>query len=92
MGAPPGHLHDFVKMRPGAEAVLQRIGRLTWDLLLVAPDGSWVREVLETPEEAETICMALGVRVSRGWGDPRLARRMNSRDHWTAPGGQRRAL
>jgi hypothetical protein len=32
------------------------------------------------------------VRSQRGWDDPRMARRMNARDHWSTPDGQRRAL
>lgn len=87
----PAALHDFVKVRPGTEAVLQRIGRATWDVLLVAPDGTFVREVVPTREDAVAICAALGIRVSEGWDDPRLARRMNARDHWSTPDGQRRA-
>ena len=27
-----------------------------------------------------------------GWDDERMARRMNKRDHWNVPGGQKRAL
>ncbi len=88
----PGRLYDFAKLRPEAEAVLQRVGRDTWDLLVIDVDGAWVREVFATPEAAEEACRALGLRVHRGWDDPRMARRMNARDHWNTPGGQRRAL
>ena len=35
----------------------------------------------------------LGVRLHHGWQeDDRMARRMNKRDHWNEPDGQRRAL
>jgi hypothetical protein len=30
--------------------------------------------------------------MHRGWDEPRMARRVNARDHWNRPGGQRRAL
>jgi hypothetical protein len=33
----------------------------------------------------------LGIRMHRGWDDPRMTRRMNARDHWNSPDGQRRA-
>ncbi|MFM8999515.1 MAG: hypothetical protein ACKOKE_05570 [Actinomycetota bacterium] len=87
----PSALHDFAKVRPGTEGVLQRVGRGTWDLVLIAPDGTWVREVVATPEDAAAICAALGLRLTEGWDDPRLGRRMNARDHWSTPDGQRRA-
>ncbi|MFM7718370.1 MAG: hypothetical protein ACKO8G_02600 [Actinomycetota bacterium] len=87
----PNGLRDFAKLHPGAEAVLQRAGRGTWDLVLIAVDGTWVRDVFPTPEAATAACEDLGVRLQRGWDDPRLARRMNRRDHWSTPDGQRRA-
>lgn len=87
-----GRLRDFAKVRPEVEAVLQHVGRDTWDLLLIDVDGSWVRDVFASEVEAETACRELGVRMHRGWGDPRMTRWMNARDHWRSPGGQRRAL
>ena len=84
-------LRDFAKMHPGAEGVLQRVGRGTWDLVIVAVDGTWVRDVVATPEEAASACEELGLRLHRDWDDPRLSRRMNGRDHWSTPDGQRRA-
>ena len=88
----PSRLYDFVKLRPEVEAVLQPVGGETWDLVLIAVDGTWVREVFPSAEVAEAVCRELGVRVHRDWDDPRMARRMNARDHWNTPGGQRRAL
>lgn len=90
-GRAPSRLRDFAKVRPEVEAVLQPVGRETWDLVLIAVDGTWVREEFETSQEAEAACRELGVRLHRGWEDPRMARRMNSRDHWNTPDGQRRA-
>lgn len=89
---PPGRLQDFVKLRPEVEAVLQHVGRETWDLVLVDVRGAWVRHEFETAEAAEEVARALGVRIHRGWEDPRLARRMNAMDHWESPDGQRRGL
>jgi hypothetical protein len=90
--AAPADLRDFAKLAPEVEAVLQRIGDGMWDLLLVSVDGTWVREVVASEEAAEALCAELGLRLYRGWGDPRIARRMNRRDHWGEPGGQRRAV
>lgn len=91
-GRPPSRLYDFVKLHPEAEAVLQHVGRDTWDLLLVDVGGTWEREEFKTPAEAEDACRQLGVRLHHGWDDPRMARRMNARDHWNTPDGQRRGL
>jgi hypothetical protein len=74
------------------EAILQHVGRRTWDLLLVDVQGNWVRDEFETEEAAEAACSELGIRIHRGWSDPRMTRRMNARDHWNDAGGQRRAL
>jgi hypothetical protein len=74
------------------EAVLQRCGRDTWDLLLIDVDGNWTRWVFVSKELAEAAARELDVPLHEGWDDPRMARRMNRRDHWNEPGGQRRAL
>lgn len=87
-----GRLHDFAKLHREVEAVLQHIGRETWDLMLIDVEGNWVRDVVPSEEVAESVCRELGVRLHRGWGDPRMARRMNSRDHWNRLGGQRRGV
>jgi hypothetical protein len=88
---PSSALRDFAKLRPEVEAVLQHVGRETWDLVLIDVTGRWVRDEFETPEDAEAAAKALGIRVHRGWDDPRLARRMAARDHWSTVDGQRRA-
>ena len=85
-------LRRFAMVQPEVEAVVQRIGRDTWDLVLIDVDGNWNRGVFESKEEAEAAANELGVRVHDGWDDDRLAKRMNRRDHWNQPGGQRRAL
>jgi hypothetical protein len=79
-------------VRPEVEAVIQRIGRDTWDLLLIDVDGNWDREVFESKERAEAVANALGVPAHDGWDDDRLAKRMNRRDNWNQPGGEKRAL
>jgi hypothetical protein len=88
----PSALREFVKLHPEVEAVLQRVGRGTWDLVLVDVTGLWVRDEFETDAAAEAAARELGIRLHRGWGDPRMVRRMNARNHWSGPGGQRRAL
>ena len=88
----PNALRDFAKLHREVEAVLQHVGLRTWDLVLIDVDGLWVRDELESEEAAEAVCRELGIHLHRGWDDPRLTRRMNARDHWNAPGGQRRAL
>jgi hypothetical protein len=79
-------------LRSDVEAVLQRIGKDTWDLVLIDVDGNWTRGVFVSEEEAEAVCRDLRIPMHGGWDDPRLAKRMNRRDHWSEPGGQRRAL
>jgi len=88
----PNRLRDFVKLRPEVEAVIQHVGRETWDLMLIDVHGTWVRGVFPSDEAAEAAGRDLDVRLHRGWDDPRMARRMNARDHWNTRGGQRRAL
>lgn len=88
----PSALREFAKLHPEVEAVLQPVGLRTWDLVLIDVTGRWVRDVFETEEAAEATCRELGIRLHRGWDDARIARRMNGRDHWNTPDGQRRAL
>ena len=88
----PNRLRDFVKLRPEVEGILQHVGLRTWDLVLVDATGLWVRDEVASEEDAETVCRELGIRLHRGWDDPRLTRRMGARDHWKSPDGQRRAL
>ena len=87
-----GRLYDFAKLHPEVEAVLQHVGRQTWDLVLIDVDGTWVRDVFPSSEAAEAAAAELDVRLHRDGDDPRMARRMNARDHWNTTGGQRRAL
>jgi hypothetical protein len=86
----PWSLREFTASRPEVEGVVQHVGRATWDLLLVDVTGLWVREEFGSKEAAEAACRALGVAAHDGWDEPRLARRMNGRDHWSSSDGQRR--
>jgi hypothetical protein len=85
-------LREFVKLRPQVEAVLQHVGLETWDLVLVDVTGLWVRDVYPSEEEARRAADRLGIRVHAGWDDPRITRRVQARDQWATPDGQRRAL
>jgi len=87
----PWSLREFASLRPEVEGVVQHVGLATWDLLLVDVTGLWAREEFGSKQAAEEAGRALGVRVHDGWDEPRLARRMNRRDHWNTPDGQRRA-
>ncbi|HEX6263549.1 MAG TPA: hypothetical protein VF097_11955 [Actinomycetota bacterium] len=82
----------FAMVANDPEAVIQRIGRDTWDCLVMDVGGTWTREVFPSQEAAEEACRALEIRYQLGWEDQRLAQRMNRRDHWGEPGGQRRAV
>jgi hypothetical protein len=88
----PYHLVGFVKLHPQVEAVIQHVGRATWDLLLVDVTGLWDRDEFASEEAAEAAGAALGIPVHRDWSDARVARRMNARDQWSTSDGQRRAL
>jgi hypothetical protein len=88
---PPG-LYEFAKFHPEAEGVVQHVGREMWDLMLIDHTGVWVRGEFDSEEAARLACRGLKLRVADGWGDPRMARWMNARDHWNTPEGQRRAL
>ncbi|HEX9411022.1 MAG TPA: hypothetical protein VF986_04940 [Actinomycetota bacterium] len=87
----PTELRQFVLLRPDVEAVLQRCGLDTYDLLLIDLDGNWTRWVFTTEEGAVAVAGDLEVRLHRGWDDC-MTKRMSKRDHWNEPGGQRRAL
>jgi hypothetical protein len=78
-------------LRTDVEAILQRCGKDTWDLILVDPEGNWTRWVFVTKEQAEEACRDMRIPMHEAW-DARLSQRFNRRDHWNQPGGQRRAL
>ena len=88
----PADFRTFSMLGEDVEAVIQRIGKDTWDCLLIDVDGNWSRAVVPSQEVAEEVCRELDIPFHLGWDDKRLAQRMNRRDHWGEPGGQRRAL
>ncbi len=88
----PAHLAEFAKIHREAEGVIQHVGRETWDLLLIDHSGLWARGEFPSTQAATDACERLGLRCHGSWEDPRLARRMNGRDHWNTANGQRRAL
>jgi hypothetical protein len=90
-GRTPTELRQFAMLRQDVEAVLQRCGIDTFDLLLIDLAGNWTRWVFASEDAARAAVAELGVPLHEGWDD-RMARRMNKRDHWNEPGGQRRAL
>ncbi|MEP7059846.1 MAG: hypothetical protein ABI828_03870 [Actinomycetota bacterium] len=91
-GPLPSRLYEFAKFHPEAEGVIQHVGRDTWDLLLIDHTGLWIRNEFASAEAATDACRRLKLRFTEGWNDPRMARWMNSRDHWASADGQRRAL
>lgn len=88
----PADFQRFAMLREDVEAVIQRCGLNTFDCVLIDVEGNWTRAVFPSSEVAEEACRDLAIPVHQVWDDPRLARRMNRRDHWGVPGGQRRAL
>ena len=91
MAGTPSELRTFATLRRGVEAVLQRCGLDSFDLLLIDVEGNWTRWVFPSQESAVQAAADLEVPLHHGWDD-RMARRMNKRDHWNEPGGQRRGL
>ena len=89
--SPIRELKAFAAGRSDVQAVLQRVGRGTFDLVVVDGEGNWTRAVFEREDEASAAAAELGAPVAEGWTED-LARRMNRRDHWNEPGGQKRAL
>jgi hypothetical protein len=88
----PPDVRRFADGHEGVAAVVQRIGLDTWDLILIDAEGNWTRLVTTSKEAAEAAGRELGVEVHDGWDSDDLAKRMNRRDAWNTPGGQRRAV
>jgi hypothetical protein len=88
----PSELRTFATLHSDVEAVVQRCGVDTYDLILIDLEGEWVRGVFPSKEAAGEAASQLGVRLHDGWDDDRLTRRMNRNDPWNEPGGRRRAL
>jgi hypothetical protein len=90
-GARERAVRRFVGSHAGVDAVVQRIGLDTWDLILVDAQGAWDRWVFDAEADAHAAAAAAGVAVHEGWTDE-LSQRVTARDEWSTPGGTRRAL
>jgi hypothetical protein len=89
----PTELRRFVQLRSDVEAVLERCGRETFDLVLIDAGGEWTRWVLPSEDAGLAMAADLGIPVHRGWeADPRMTLRMNRNDPWKGARGTRRAL
>src|SRR5262249_62401685 len=88
----PSELRRFAALHPDVEAVLERCGRDTFDLVLIDSSGAWTRWVLASEAEAEALAARLGVALHHGWEeDPRMPRGMSRDDPWAEPRGTPRA-
>lgn len=85
-------MEAFAGAAEGVEAVLQRAGAGTFDLVLIDAAGNWERAVVPTEAIARSFCEDRGIPMHVGWDDPALAKRVNSLDAWATPGAKRRAL
>ncbi len=86
------HLREFASSHTDVEAVVQRTGDATWDLIAVDPDGEWQRGVFLSKEAAIEAAGALGFGRIDSWEEGDLAKRANSSDAWSSPSGKRRAV
>jgi hypothetical protein len=89
-GGVPKDLRGFLAGRDGVEAVLQRTGHRTYDVVFVDGRGEWTHWVVESPEAARALADAASVTLHEGWSEE-LARRTSEHDPWADPQGQRRA-
>lgn len=88
----PIDFRRFATSREGVEAVIQRLGAATYDVILVDGAGNWTRAVVASEAAALAACEDLGVTAHMGWEGHELAQRMNELDAWSTPGATRRAL
>ena len=86
----PKDLHRCLEGRDGVEAVLQRTGHRTYDVVFVDAAGEWTHWVVESPDAARALAGAAAVPLHEAWSEE-LARRMSEHDPWTDPRGLRRA-
>jgi hypothetical protein len=81
MPAPSDEAATFAEGHPGSEAIVQRIGARSAQVILVAPGGEWLRVVVASVEEGRALCERLAVPDHDGWSDD-LRRRVTS---WRRP-------
>jgi hypothetical protein len=77
MVGPENDAAEFAGAHPGTEAVTQRIGAHSVQVVLVAPSGEWMRSVVTSPEAAGRLCEQLAVACHEGWPDE-LRRKVTS--------------
>ena len=65
----PPDFRSLAMLGADVEAVIQRIGKDTWDCILIDVDGNWTRAVFPSQEIAEEVCRDLGVPFYHGWED-----------------------
>jgi hypothetical protein len=87
----PKDLRRFLDGRADVEAVLQRVGHATYDVVFVDAGGEWTHWVVDSEEAAAALAEAAGVPLHSEWTDV-LSRRVNDDNPWADPNGQRRAL
>lgn len=68
---------NFVKTRPGVEAVIMRIGFRTTQVILAAEDGEWLRFVVPSVDDAKQMCDLLKIPSHEGYTD-QIRQRMSS--------------
>jgi hypothetical protein len=91
MAGVPKDLRRFLEGRRDVEAVLQRVGHATYDVVFVDGSGEWTHWVVESEEAAVSLAEAAGCPLQREWTDS-LSRRVNDGNPWADSKGQRRAL
>jgi hypothetical protein len=87
----PKDLRRFLDGRSDVEAVVQRVGHETYDVVFVDGAGEWTHWVVESSDAAAGLAEAAGVPLHDDWTDT-LSRRVNDSDPWKNPHGQHRAL
>jgi len=90
-GRQTDEVRRYAEAHRPVDAVVQRIGHDTWDLILIDGAGAWDRWVFESRDAAAEAARQAGAEVSDGWTDS-LSQRVTHRDEWGTPGGTRRAL
>jgi hypothetical protein len=91
-GGTPVELRRFVQLNADVEAILQRCGLDTYDLIVVDSRGVWTRWVFPSEAMARAAAEDLDVPLHESWDDERLALRFNRNDSWNTGTGKRRAL
>ena len=88
---PSRDLRRFASAGRALDAVVQRVGRDTFELILIDEKGDWTPAVFGSEDEARAAAEALGATVYQGWTED-LSKRVGGRNAWASPDGKRRAL